>query len=323
MITLPRTIDFTFRVVVLLLTVTIGMMFLLMGARAAMAANLKTTAMVYDEVFTVGDLFSGVNKDMANKVLGPAPQPGKDIVLNARTLMRIAVALDLPWRPMSSAEQVTIRRAATLIETDDIADLLKTALRDKGLGDRVELRFLNTEKPYMVLPQNQSANVEISSLDYDPQRGTFRATLMAPSRDNPLTELAVAGKVERIIEVPVLTKTLASGDIINGYDIDWVDIREGELQHDMILEADELVGMTPRRMLVSGKPVRSNELERPQLVERGDIVTIVFNDSAMTLTTQGKAMQSGAKGDVIRIVNISSNRTIDAFVESDGTVTVR
>ena len=319
---LPQKIDFTFRVVVLLLTVTIGMMFLFVGARSAMAANLRTTAMISGDVFTVGDIFSGVSKDMATRVLGPAPQPGQDVVLNARTLMRIALALDLPWRPVSTAEQVVIRRAATLIETRDIKNLLTTALRDEGLNGRFDIHFMNTEKPQIILPQDQSANVEIGMFDYDAQRGMFQATLMAPSRDNPLTELAVAGKIERIIEVPVLSKALPSGDIINGYDINWIDIKEGELQHDIILDADELVGMTPRRMLLSGKPVRANELQRPQLVGRGDTVTIVYNDKVMTLTAQGKAMQSGAKGDVIRIVNIASNRTLDALVDGDRTVTV-
>ncbi|MCB9996504.1 MAG: flagellar basal body P-ring formation protein FlgA [Rhodospirillales bacterium] len=320
---LPQKIDFTFRVIVLILTVTVGMMFLFVGARAAMAANLKSTAVIYGDVFTVGDLFGGLSKDMSGKVLGPAPQPGHDIVLNARTLMRIAVALDLPWRPASTADQVTLRRAATVIDTGEIKNLLDEQLRAEGLDGRFAISFSNTIAPQMILPHDEIATVEIGMMNYDSQHGKFQATLMAPSKDKPLAELAVAGKIERIIPVPVLKKTLSTGTIINAYDIDWVDIRESEIQNGLILDADALAGMTPRRMLVAGKPIRDNELERPQLVSRGDTVTITYGDKIMTLTAQGKAMQNGAKGDMIRVINLASNRTVDAFVEDEFMVKVQ
>lgn len=320
--TVPQMLDFTFRVVVLVLAMTIGVMFVIAGARNALAATLKPTAIITENVFTVGDIFGGLSQEMADKVLGPAPQPGQDMVLNARTLMRIATALDLPWQPSSSLEQVVVRRAATLVSSDEIRNAVRNSLKEKGLEENYELTFVSMPNPQIILPHGESAAVEVTAINYDAQQGRFEATLASPSKQNPLAELAVTGKIERLVPVPVLKRTMASGDIINAYDIAWTDMKSSELQHDIILDAEGIIGMTPRRMLDSGKPVRSLELERPQLVTRGDTITITYLDGPMVLTAQGKAMQNGAKGDMIRVVNTGSNRTVDAFVEDQYVVTV-
>jgi len=315
-------IDFTFRVIVLILSMTIGLMFVVIGARNALAASLKPVALITGDVFTVGDLFGGLSKDVADKVLGPAPQPGRDMVLNARTLMRVAIALDLPWRPSSNADQITIRRAATLIETEDIKNALSTSLKNQGVSGRFDMTFMNIAQPEMIIPQNEPATIEISQITFDPQSERFQATLVAPSRQNPLTELMVSGQVEHLVPVPVLKEAISSGDVVNAYNIEWVDMKSRDLQSDIILNEQDLVGMTPRRVLLSGKPVRTIELERPQLISRGDTITITYNNGFMTLNAQGKSLQNGAKGDLIRVVNTSSNRTIEAFVEGESLVSV-
>ena len=47
---------------------------------------------------------------------------------------------------------------------------------------------------------------------------------------------------------------------------------------------------------------------------------IVLQAPGMTLTAQGKALEDGGRGEMIRVVNIQSNRTIDATVQAAGQV---
>ena len=65
---------------------------------AAKAVDLRQNATIEGSVITLGDIFYNLPGN-GDKVLGPAPRPGADMVLNARTLLRVAMALDLPWRP--------------------------------------------------------------------------------------------------------------------------------------------------------------------------------------------------------------------------------
>ena len=151
----------------------------------------------------------------------------------------------------------------------------------------------------------------------------FQATLVAPSTDNPVKRQTVSGKIERLIRIPVLRSTLRNGDIIGDNDLNWISVPERNIQHDVLLKREDLTGMTPRRMASAGKPLLAGEVERPKIVKRGDMITITFTDGPLVLTTKGKALQTGARGDMIRIANLNSSKSLQGFVTGKKEVTVR
>ena len=81
-----------------------------------------------------------------------------------------------------------------------------------------------------------------------------------------------------------------------------------------MLNRAAMIGMTPRRFILAGRPLRSGDMVAPKIVSRGDLVTVLLNQGPLSLTAKGKALENGAKGDVIRVVNVSSNVTIEALV---------
>ncbi len=294
---------------------------LVLTTKAALATNLKEISIVSGDMLTLGDLFEDV-KHNADYVLGPAPAPGQDMVLNARTLYRIATAMDLDWRPHSSAQQLVVRRAATIVPKDNLRLQLKNALAEKGLNGDYKFKFSGILRD-IVLPPSAPAEAEIAALSFDPQRDIFEATFSAPSKDKPLKQYAVAGQIERMVRVPVLRETLKHGEVIGINDLDYVDMPQKSVQPDLVIDADDLTGLTPRRMIMAGKPVLANDLMRPQLVERGDQITIYFKQGALVLSAKGKALQSGAQGDLVRVNNTNSNKTLTAQVSGSREVIVR
>jgi len=318
--TLPRVLDLYLRIFLLVLGVTMGVMFLFAGAKAALAASLRHTTVISGDMLKAGDLFDGLSAEKAAYVLGPSPQPGQEMVLNATTLMRVASTLNLPWQPSSAAEQVVIRRAGTIIGEEAIRAKLSAGLEEKGLEGRYLMKVIG--KPQMTMPENQPETVEISVLNYDPQRGNFTAELVAPSREKPLTKIIVSGTVEHLVPVPVLKSTMKTGDIIGTHDLGWIDIPSKEIAADFIISADKIVGLTPRRIVEPGKPLRDLEFERPQMISRGSNITLIYQSGPLVLTTRGKSLQNGAKGDIVKVVNTSSNKSIDGFVTAENEVTV-
>lgn len=321
MISIPRLLDLYIRAFILIVAVTFGIVFLFAGARAALAASLKTTSVISGDTLKLGDVFDGLSAEKANYVLGPAPQPGQDMVLNANTLIRVALSLDLPWRPSSSADQIVIRRNATVVSEDDIRAAINNALKEKGVEGNFNL-MLAGSVPKMVLPAELPATVEIAEMKFDPAKDWFEVSLSAPSAATTVTRASMTGRIQRLVSVPTLTRTLRNGDIINAADISWIEIDAKNLQNDQLLTEKDFIGKTPRRMVNAGKPVRDNELQRPVLVDRGDMVTLVYKTGPITLTAKGKALQGGAAGDLVKFVNIASNRTLDGFISADHEITV-
>ncbi len=286
----------------------------------ASAINLKQNSVLSGNTITLGDVFYGLPHS-ADKVLGPAPRPGRDMVLNARTLMRIAMAMDLEWRPQSSTDYVVLSRAATVIERSAIETALKDALKDQGLNGLYNL-VMPDEMAEIILPQGELANVSVSDMKLHKSQNRFEATLVAPSKDNPIYRSRVSGSIQNLVEIPVLKSAMRAGTIIGQHDIEMMPIPEKHLNTDFIVSANSLIGATPRRLITAGQSIKANEIESPKIVERGEYVTMIFNKGLLKLTARGKALQHGAKGDTIRIVNTSSNKTLEGVVTASKEVSV-
>ncbi len=315
-----RDLALAFRVAVLIVSMAAGAVALIACARAAQAATLKSVVELSGTVLKVGDLFEGLDADKASKVLGPAPQPGQDMVLNVVTLMRVAAAFDIPWKPHSTADQITVSSASTLVDDSTIRDAVTQKLQEKGVNGAFTISLTST--PKLVLPPDAPATAEIASMTFHPDSDRFEATVAGPSAAAPKSTVEISGHVERSVSVPVLKKAVRSGETIGADLIEWIDMPVRSVQPDILIEADTLVGKTPRRMVMASRPVHANELVEPQLISRGESVTIMYEKGPITVTAKGKAMENGSRGEPIRVVNIASNRTIDATVSDSGLVTV-
>jgi len=285
------------------------------------AVSLKTNGMIDHDSIMLSDVFTGLPKGK-DKVLGPAPRPGQDMTLNARTLMRIALALDLQWRPAHSGEYVVLKRAATVIDSGMIEDALQAEIAQSGMSGEYKLAFAGPLAE-MILPLDKPAQVEVQSMNVRHEQNRFEATLVAPSKEEPLETIRVSGAIHRMINIPVLSSTIRNGSVIGARDIETISVREDEVRNDMVISADELIGTTPRRVILPGKSVRVNEIQAPLIVERGDTVTMIFNDGGMRLTAKGKALENGAKGDLVRVSNTASSRTVEALVTAEREVVVK
>lgn len=285
------------------------------------AMGLKQNSVVTENTIKLGDIFYGLPRD-EDRVIGAAPLPGHDMVLNARTLLRIALALDLPWRPTSSNETVVLKRQATIIDQKMITDHIKDALANEGVNGNYTVN-LPEGSSQIVLPFDQPALMEVTQISFDPSANRFDAFISAPSRENPIQKMQISGEISPLILVPVLKDTMQSGQIINATDLSLAEVKEKDFVAGTIVDEDKLIGMTPRnKVLISGRPIRQNEIIAPKIVSRGDFVTISLQSGALNLTTEGKAMESGAKGDIIRVVNTSSNIAIQAIITGEKEVRV-
>lgn len=288
----------------------------------ALAVSLRQEAVVTDSVIRLQDLFYGLDESK-DQILGAAPRPGQTLTLSARTLQRVAVATDLAWRPTSSADFLIVRRSATIVDQH----MIEQALRDRFAAKYPALDLYNmvivSGDKEIILPADMAAGAEVSSLRYDGEARWFQAEMVSPSLQNPHMRVKVSGKIEPLTEVPVLKSTLRQGHVIRAHDISVLAMPAHSLNHDTLLDAQDLIGLTPRRMVQAGRPLTENDLQEPLLVNKGKPVTMVYEQNGLRLTVVGRALQSGARGELIRVTNGQSSRTVDAVVSSADEVTVQ
>jgi flagella basal body P-ring formation protein FlgA len=297
-----------------------GLALFLLAVHPAHAISLKQESLVRDENITLGDVFEGLD-DNHKKILGNSPKPGEQIVLNARTLMRIAIAMELPWRPTTALDQVIIKRSGVVIDEGAIEQALRDHLTKEGIDGQYDLA-IQTGLSSIVLPETLDPSVKITRFNLRQDGRSFEATIAAPDSATPAVTRQITGMIERITSVPVLKDAITKGDIIGKNDIQYIDLPARSVKPDTILTEENLIGATPRRMLAAGEPVKAGDIEAPRMVERGQSVTLIFSAGPLNLTARGKALENGTQGDVIRVLNTSSNKTIDGVVTASQEVSV-
>lgn len=284
------------------------------------AATLRPQATVDDSLVRLGDLFDdlGIGADIA---IAHAPAPGRRITFDTATLMEIARAYRISWRPQSRFDRVVVERSGRIIQKQEIVTHLADALKADGMRRDSEIEIIGRGIEIAV-PVDAPASIEIRNLSYDRQSGRFTALVMAGGSGAAAQRLAVSGKVHDTAAVPVLRRAVSPGEVIRKDDVEIVRIREDRAGRDIIADPQRLIGTTPRFRLRAHEPVRDSDTRPPIVVARNSTVTIMLRTGSMTLTAQGRASEDGAKGDTIRIVNLQSKKTIEAVVSGPDQVTI-
>ncbi|MFT5992788.1 MAG: flagella basal body P-ring formation protein FlgA, partial [Bradymonadia bacterium] len=77
-----------------------------------------------------------------------------------------------------------------------------------------------------------------------------------------------------------------------------------------------------RMSLAPGDLVRAAAVEQPLVIERQQLVRLTVRRGAVTVEASGIAMESGRRGDVIRVRPTTSDNVLSAVVRSNGWVEV-
>ena len=84
----------------------------------------------------------------------------------------------------------------------------------------------------------------------------------------------------------------------------------------------DVVGMESRVVLYAGRPILPDHLIAPALVQRNEIAPLVFRQSGLSISTNGRVLDRGAAGDTVRVMNLASRRTLFGTVMPNGSIDV-
>jgi flagella basal body P-ring formation protein FlgA len=268
----------------------------------------------------LSDLFSGVSP-LIDRDIAQAPPPGKSATYGAPVLEKLADKYLLNWRAESANDHVTLTTAATRITADDLRAAILRQIRDSGVHGDIEAN-LDNHALEIDLPASQSPDITLSNFDYDPVSKRFRCDVGAGS-GNAALSVPVSGRAVVKRRVPVLAHRMESGSVIALTDIDWVTVPDERVTVNAVTSADQLIGRELRHTVADGDVLNANDVMPARLVLRGSLVTLKVTTPYMQLTAQGKALQDGAEGDVVRVNNTRSNRMLEGTVTGPGEVTIR
>ena len=291
------------------------------AAATDLPAMLKPSVMLDGDVIRLGDLWDNIG-DKAATPLANAPQPGKRITLETRWLAAVAQSYGIDWRPASSFERAVVERAAQSVDIRSIESELREALAMEGAPAGASVEIANRQSLQVKIPTGATPTVAVRDLFYDQRMNRFTATVEVPAGAPNATRVKINGNVFASTRIPVLIHAMGRGEVIGENDIEMMDVREEVARRDVVSSVRQLIGQEPRYQLRAGAPVRTNEIQKPIAVAKNAPVVMMVRTKFMTLTAQGRAIEDGSIGDVIRVTNIQSKQTVDARIDGPGQVSV-
>jgi flagella basal body P-ring formation protein FlgA len=135
-------------------------------------------------------------------------------------------------------------------------------------------------------------------------------------------KVTVPANIEAWNDVALTAKPLGKYQTIEKKHIRIKKMNLARVPANAVLTVDQAVGARTVRSIAANTILRSNQIESPPVVERGDVVQVVAESKHMKISIQALAREDGARGDVIRVKNLRSKKTIYAKVVDGRTVQV-
>ncbi len=135
----------------------------------------------------------------------------------------------------------------------------------------------------------------------------FTAVLAALIAMPAFADMVVPARTIRPTQIITETDvTFAAGDLATGF-----------------ARLSDVIGQEARVALYAGRPILFGDIGPPAVIDRNQIVPLLYSANGISISTEGRALERGAVGDRIRVMNLGSRATLFGQILNDGTIEVR
>jgi flagellar basal body P-ring formation protein FlgA len=121
-----------------------------------------------------------------------------------------------------------------------------------------------------------------------------------------------------------LAQTIVSTRVIRAQTVigpDDVTVAEAETP-GALAALSEAVGQEARVTLYPNRPIRPDQIGRPAVVERNQIVRMVYREGPLNIAAEGRALDRAGPGEFVRVMNLASRQVVTGRVRGSGIIEV-
>ncbi|HGJ65606.1 TPA: flagellar basal body P-ring formation protein FlgA [bacterium] len=172
----------------------------------------------------------------------------------------------------------------------------------------------------IILPDGD-IDIKVESVSKYPVNGNFSLNFIFSIDGCECEKRLIPFKVEVIDNVVVSAKQIDLNSVIKEDDL-IITSKDIGLSSDVFYKKDDIIGKNAKKNISKGSFITSDMIKQVPIIKQGDLITILVESASLKISTQGKAMENGIKDQVIRIINISSLKELQAQVVDKNTVKI-
>jgi flagellar basal body P-ring formation protein FlgA len=287
------------------------------------APVLRANVVVADDLVRIGDVIDNAGT-AAQIAIYRAPDLGTTGSLPTAQLLTALQAHQVIGVDTRDIKAVSVTRLSRAIQAKDIQSQVAHALEHRGgLGDAANLSLtFDRDVQDVQLESSYTGALQPVASRYEPRSGRFDVSFEIGNDSNAKpTRLRFTGSAIETLDAAVLTRDVQRNEMLKSSDVTTERRPRTEVGGDAAVR-DLAVGMQMRRQARAGQALRVADLAKPDLVQRDDNVTLIYESAGLYLTIRGKAMENGTEGDVVNVTNLQSKRTVSGVVIGRGQVAI-
>ena len=135
-------------------------------------------------------------------------------------------------------------------------------------------------------------------------------------------KVRLTGWVDVFDSVVCVSRNMKRGEILQEDDLYVSRKNISYLPSNILTGKEKAIGLALKHQIKEDTPLKEWMLERPPIVERGDMVMILAESGGLRVTVPGKILEKGYRGQLVQVQNIMSRKNIYAKVIDEATVMV-
>lgn len=288
------------------------------------APTLRASVSVTSDVVRIGDLIDNAGS-AAQIPVYRSPDLGTTGTLTVGQVLSVLRAKQVIGVMTGDIKEVQVTRLARTLASKDIEHAVAGALERRfGLGEAANITItFDRSVGETRLEASNTGTLQPVATRFDARSGRFDIAFEIANDGNASpTKLRFTGTAVETVEVAVLTRDIDRAELLKASDLSLERRPKAEVTGEPA-SRDRSIGMQLRRTMRAGTPVRAADIVKPDFVVRDQAVTIIYQVPGLYLTTRGKAIESGAEGDSVSVLNLHSKRTLTGIVTGRGQITVQ
>lgn len=284
--------------------------------------TLRPNVVVNGEFVRIGDLIDNAGS-AAQIAVFRAPDAGTTGTVPAAQVLQALRMHQVIGVDTKDVREVVVTHAARTLTTKDIEAQIAKALSGRGnLGEASSIA-VNLDRSIGALQINASnrGDLNATATRYDQRTGRFDIIFDVLNEAAAPSRIRFSGQAYETVETAVLTRSVDRGEVLKAADITIERRPKAEAGTDLAT-FERATGMQMRKLVRGGQVLRNTDFGKPDLVQRDQSVSIVYETPGLYLTMRGKATENGAEGDTISVINIGSKRVVQGVVVGPGQVVI-
>lgn len=290
----------------------------------AATPTLKRAVTVSSEIVRIGDLVDNAGA-AADTPIFRSPDLGTTGSVSVQQVLDVLKAHHMYLIDTGTVSAVEVTRAGRTIDFSDIDARIARAFAGRyGLGEAKDLTVtLDVSPRPIVVDASATGDLVLRSAVVSPLSGRFEVTYDLPGPSASRRPMRFTGTVVETLAVAVTTRALAPGATVRPSDVVLERRPKAQAGSDTVGATADAIGLALRIPVRAGQPLRRSDLTVPKIVHRDEEITLTYEVPGILLTTRGKALEGGAEGDVISVINVESKRAIQGIVTGPSRVAIK